>query len=351
MKENSYIIDKDYCMNSFLQFRFVHDKKYLYKKDLYQNYHDMPKKNYVIKNMEDMDKAITDYIQKNVDDKTVLMLSSGIDSAILASYLPKGTMTFALKCVASEPTTDETPFAKKIAEANGLKNEIIEGTWEDHEKYSDEILEHKRAPFHSIEIQIYKAALRAKELGYNKLLFGEAADLIFGGLDKLLSKDWSFDEFVERFNKLPTKKVLKNYKPVMSPYELCRTTSGIDVYKFFLESIYPASINSYYSSCLAAGVEFISPYMEMELGIPLDLERIRSGDTKYIVRELYSKIYPQMELNKKIPMPRPMGIWLQEWKGPERKEFLPNCIDYLDGDQLWLIYILEKFLNKYEVGE
>lgn len=47
-------------------------------------------------------------------------------------------------------------------------------------------------------------------------------------------------------------------------------------------------------------------------------------------------------------MPRPMDEWLKGWKGPVRKEFLPNCVSSLKPDEKWLVYALEMFLNMIE---
>ena len=44
-------------------------------------------------------------------------------------------------------------------------------------------------------------------------------------------------------------------------------------------------------------------------------------------------------------MPRPMDEWFKDWKGPERSEFWPNCVNNLTGDQKYYIWALEKFLN------
>lgn len=344
-----YNVDKNYCMNSFLQFRFVFDRDKVFKENLIPNRVDRLEKKCKIKNLEDIEKRIADYVKENVDDKTALMLSSGIDSAIIARFLPKGTMTFTLKCVADEPTIDETERAKLIADMNGLRNEVVEVYWSDYEKYIPVLLDYKRAPFHSIEVQIYKAALRAKELGYEKLIFGESADIIFGGLDGLLSKDWSFDEFVNRYNYVPVDKVLKNPNCILEPYKDSVYNGNIDAYRFINKYFFEEAINSYVDSCSCAGIQFLSPFSEVELDFPLDLNRIRNGEGKYLLRELFNKLYPDLDITKKIPMPRPIGLWLKEWDGPKRNEFIENCHENIKDDQKWLVYILEYFLNYFGV--
>ena len=233
---------------------------------------------------------------------------------------------------------------------NGLDHEVIDVSWDDYENYSNVLLEHKKAPFHSIEVQIYKAAKYAKKLGYNKLLFGESADSVFGGLDGLLSKDWKFDEFVKRFSFTPLEKVLVKPNYILEPFETCRISkNNIDAHKFISSVFFVESVNSYYNACDTCGVEFLSPYAVMTMGIPLDLEKVRNGNSKYLVRELFKEKYPKLEMNKKTPMPRPMELWLKEWKGPNRKEFKIDNFNELTVDQKWLVYILEKFLNYFEI--
>ena len=40
-----------------------------------------------------------------------------------------------------------------------------------------------------------------------------------------------------------------------------------------------------------------------------------------------------------------MNEWLKDWKGPKRQEFWENCVEGLTGDQKWLLWSLETFLN------
>ena len=81
---------------------------------------------------------------------------------------------------------------------------------------------------------------------------------------------------------------------------------------------------------------------------PLDLNRIRNGEPKYLIKELFKKRYPHIPVPDKIPMPRAMDQWLKDWDGPTRKEFLPNCVKDLTGDQKWMVYCLEKYLDIFD---
>lgn len=44
--------------------------------------------------------------------------------------------------------------------------------------------------------------------GAQLMIVGESADLIFGGMDKLISPEWTFDEFVKRYTLLDPEAVL-----------------------------------------------------------------------------------------------------------------------------------------------
>lgn len=338
------IVDKEYCMSSFLMFRCIADKNKQFASGETRKQLNIPKNRYMIKSSNDIDNTIKEILKNNIDDKTGIMLSGGIDSAILATYVPEGTKAYTLKCIA-DGAVDETIRAKEFSDKCKLDHKIVEIYWEDYINLTPEIVNHKKAPVHSIEIQIYKAALQAKKDGINKLIFGESADAIFGGQDGLMSKDWTFDDFVKRYTYVMPNKVLKDPILITEPYERYRKGKYIDFYAFVSEFFYTESISSYLNVCSLAGVEFIAPFTNMKLDIPLDLKRIRSGDSKYLVRELFEKLYPGHEMGKKTPMPRPMGQWLANWDGPQRDEFIPGCIKNLDGDQKWLVYVLEWFLN------
>lgn len=341
--------NKIYAMSSFLMYRTVVDKKKRFRDDIKISHFDRNSISRIsVENSNDLDAAIGTYLEEKVDAYTGLMLSGGIDSAILATYMPKGSKSFTLKAIA-ENAIDETERAKKYAEFNKLENEIVEIKWEDYEKFAPLLMKNKGAPIHSIEVQIYKAALQAKDQGITKLVFGESADALYGGLDGLLSKPRTLTEMLSRYTYVLPNEVLNEYEIILEPYENYLKDNYIDVHKFISEFFFEESVASYTNACNLAGIEFIAPYVKTELKGELDLERIRNGESKYIIRELFQKKYPNFPVVKKIPMPRPMREWLKDWSGPERYEF--KDIDYSEfkPDQKWLIYSLEKFLDVFDI--
>ena len=84
--------------------------------------------------------------------------------------------------------------------------------------------------------------------------------------------------------------------------------------------------------------------------VPLDYARVRGGESKYLVREVFKSLYPDFVAPPKLPMPRATNEWFKDWKGPVRPEFLPHCTDNMTGDQKWLVYCLDMFLNLLDSG-
>lgn len=347
-----YRVDKNYCMSHYLAFRFIKDENINFFKGLKHKVF-KPKIDGVVSvdNIQDMDKIIKDKINSFfIPNKTAIFLSGGIDSAILASHLPKGTAAYTFKCVA-EGAIDETSQAKKYCDLYELNHKIIEMYWDDFENLTPEILKYNGVPFHSIEVQLVKAAKQMKLDGIERVIIGESADLIFGGMDQLISKDWGFDEFYARYNFTEPSSVLKEYVDVHDFYENYRLHGNkIDFLRFMDEVFSIESSTSYMHAFNKEGIQYLDPYSYMKMAKPLDLYRIRNGEPKYMVRELFKYRYPSLDIPSKIPMPRAMNQWMKNYK-PSRDEFLEGCEQGLSGDQKWQLYCLERFLNIYDNGE
>lgn len=296
-------------------------------------------------NSSELEEHLKQRVQ-NIPGKAALALSGGIDSAILAKFMPKGSVAYTFKCVVpGVQVTDESPAAARYAQECGLQHKIVEIYWEDFENYADKLMLQKGAPIHSIEVQIYKAALQAKKDGFDTLIFGEAADAVYGGLSGLLSQSWRIGEFIQRYSFLLPYMVLKNPELPTEPYKQWEKDGFIDPHQFISNVFIQESVASYLNAAKLAGVELILPYPETYLAGNIDYSRIRAGENKYLVREVFKRLYPDFVIPPKTPMPRPMNEWLKDWEGPKREEFWPHCTEKLTGDQKWLVWALEKYLN------
>lgn len=341
------IVDKNYCMNSYLMYRTIADHNKTFRSDIEPNFYVPELDRIGVHTSIELEEALRIQVENACKDGNVaLALSGGIDSAILAKFMPKGSKAYTFRCIApGQDVINEVPQAAKYAKECGLIHEVIEMYWEDFEKYSPVLMKHKGAPIHSIEVQIYKVAMKAKAEGITKLIFGEAADCLFGGLSNLLSRDYTFDEFVKRYQFVSPSEVLKNPQTIVGPVERHKKNGFVDPHEFLSNEFYIESMGSYHNAMTTAQVDLIAPYANCFLDVPIDYSRVRNGENKYLVREVFSKLYPGFVIPPKTPMPRPMNEWFKDWEGPSREEFIPHCTDSMSGDQKWLVWCLEQYLN------
>lgn len=342
--------DIAYCASSYLMFRYIFNKEKCFADNRFPTIVDIDFDR--IKVVDSV--GLIDVIRRKVEDatadgKAALALSGGMDSAILASFMPKGSKAYTFRCVVpGQKVIDESESAARWAQVCGLNHEIIDITWDMIVEATDELMDHKNAPIHSIEAQIYIAAKMAKASGFEKLIFGENADIIYGGMDGLLKKDWLYREFVDRYTYVKPFEVLKDFKMIMEPFMEFEKEGHIDGHDFINKYFRQEALGTYTNACETAGITFVGPYSETLMAVPIDYKRIRSGESKYIIREAFHKLYPDIDIPPKIPMPRPMDEWFAEWEGPVRKEFISHCTDGMSGNQKWMVWALERFLTNME---
>lgn len=344
--------DKVYCMSSYLMLRTIYNHNIRFRDDITPSFFEENSDRNIVNNSSDLEKVL----KKSVADacrnkKAAICLSGGIDSAILARFMPKGSLAYTFKCVVPGiEVTDETKQASAYAKECGLIHKVVEVYWSDFEKYSSLLMKNKGAPLHSIEIQIYKAALQAIKDGVDILVFGESADVNFGGQDGLFAKDWTTDEYLERYAYLMPDRVLKKYVIIREPFEKYSKEGMMNVHEFNRHVYYVESVGSYMNACKSAGIELCLPFSKTYLGVPLDVDRIRNGQNKYIVRELFNKLYPSYIVPKKIPMPRPMNEWMKDYSGPLSSYFRDDLdVTAFTGDQKWQLWCLDKFIKDFNL--
>lgn len=343
------MVNKDYCLSQFLAFRYVFNHEMDFAEGLNrQKYVRIPNSaKTLVANAEETDLAIKNVFRLIQNEKLGMLLSGGMDSAVLASYMPEGSDAYTFRFLGGEFQKDELERAKQFADLYKLNLHYIEIDWDIVEKSLPAVMKHKGAPVHSIEPQIYYAAQQAKKDGITMIVIGDGADYVFGGMDGLLSKDWSFDQYVKRSIYIDPKDVLVNpvdITDVFEPYRIGK--SSIDYIRFYDEPVTDESYASYENAFESAEMPFIDPYDHLKLSCPLDLGRIRNGESKYIIRELFKMKYPHLEVPQKNPMPRSVDKYFANWEGPKRPEFRKDIdMSKLTGNQKWLLWVAEQFLN------
>ena len=345
--------DKDFCLSSYISFRYIwKEGKDFYNGLRHENFQPVAENNKVyVKTAED----IYNDIRKQFDqlyakyENIGILLSGGMDSANLAHFLKPGSHAYTF-------TSDTGVFNADVERASyycrkfNLQHHLINISFEDYKHYTPIVMAAKGAPVHSIEPQIFKAAIMAQNDGVELLIVGESADLIFGGMDQLISRDWNFGDFAKRYTFLEPSKVLTTPVDMSELYETYRLPEGkIDYMKFMDEVFSIESSSSYMNAFAAARMPYYDPYARMMMSEPLDMHRVRNGEPKYLVRELFSMIYPELEIPFKIPMPRPVDAIFKEWSGPARAEFRKDIdMNTLTGNQKWQLWCAELFLDIFE---
>ena len=271
-----------------------------------------------------------------------------MDSAIVASYMPCGD-AYTFRFLGGKFQEEELHRAEYYAKQCGLNLHYVDISWDTVEKYVDSVMKAKGAPVHSIEPQILQAALQAKNDGVEVMLIGDGSDYIFGGMDGLLSRDWSFDEFVERYMFCNPSEVLNDSIDMRYLFERYRNGERIEFLKFMDDIATDESYGSYSNAFDVAGMIYIDPYDNLKMAEPLDLYRVRNGESKYLIRELMHKRYSDIPVPNKVPMPRPVDFYFKDWEGPKRPEFKRNLdMSNFTGNQKWQLWCLERFLNMHE---
>lgn len=346
------MVDKSYCMSSFLSLRYVEDDEKQFCEGLHhQVYKQQPLDRKVfVSDAHDVDIALRNVFRRVVNEKLGLLLSGGMDSSILASYMPEGADAYSFRFLGGQFQSDELERAEYYAKYYHLNLHYVEIDWNTVDQNVDKVMAHKGAPVHSIEPQLYAVAMQAKEDGITMLVIGDAADYVFGGMDGLLSKNWSYDQYVKRSIYVDPAEVLKEPFDMNYLFERYRLgKSSIDYLRFYDEVVTDESYASYENAFRTAEIDFIDPYELIKMAKPLDLGRIRNGDTKYLIRDLFRMKYPETAVPLKQPMPRPVDAYFANWEGPKRPEFRDDIeITKYSGNQKWLLYCLERFLNNYD---
>lgn len=342
-------VDKNYCMSSYMAFRYIEDRNIDFKEGMTHE-HIVPladSERVLVKTSDDIDRNIAEQMKQFEGKKKGILLSGGMDSAVVASYL-SGSDAYTFRFLGGEYKSEELARAEYYAKYYGLNLHYVDITWDTVEAHLDACMKAKGAPVHSIEPQILQGALQAKNDGVEIMFVGESSDLIFGGMDGLLAKDWTFDEFVERYTFTNPADVLVEPVDMKYLFERYRQGDNIDFLTFMDDVFSIESSSSYLNAFKVAGMPYYDPYAKLKMADELDLNRVRNGEPKYLIRELMAKKYPEIPVPFKTPMPRPVDAYFADWKGPTRPEFKKGLdMSKFSGNQKWQMYCLERFLNMY----
>ena len=332
------------AMSSFLTFRYLVREDMQWKAGWRPDPYRLDAALQPVLTASDIDNYMVDFFARCKAKNMGLLLSGGMDSAVVASYLPKSTRCYTIKYEMTN-AMDESAQALEYATHWGLSCSVVNVGWRDVLKYQEVLMRHQKFPLHPAQIAVYKACLQAKADGMDGIVTGNGADCTFGGFYKLLGRDWTLDEFMRRFTFVDPALALGKSVTFRDVYEQFWDGRRFETLKF-LKRIHSTGLSLAFGKTMeCAGVNPIEPFEYLVFDGELNLDRIRGGEEKYLIRELFAKKYGEHAIPRKSPFGRPVDAWLRDWEGPARVEFKRNCAAGLTGDQKWLLYTLEQFLN------
>ena len=151
-------------------------------------------------------KEVAEYM-KDVPRPFALMLSGGVDSALLA-YLTKPDLLITCRFTMSK--YDEFYYAQKVAKHLKIPQEvIIADRYKFRTRLKDAVRMHKPTTHFSL-VPLYLIFERAKKLGFNHILSAEGPDEYLGGYTS-----YSFITQEESWYDQPE---MKNYHPTLDRY-------------------------------------------------------------------------------------------------------------------------------------
>lgn len=145
------MIDKEYCMSSYMAFRYIEDEEKDFREGMHHQNIRLPalENKIPVRTAEDIDTAIEDQIGKLRGKKLGIMLSGGMDSGSLAAYM-EGCDAYTFRFFGGSFQAAELRRAEMFAKFYGLKLHYVDVDWNTAENYTDAVMEAKAAPVHSI---------------------------------------------------------------------------------------------------------------------------------------------------------------------------------------------------------
>lgn len=268
-----------------------------------------------------------------------MLLSSGMDSAVLVPYMPPGSIAYTL--FHPRLKTNELDAAKYYCKKFGMEHRAIPIDPSQYIEVIEPLLRRKRMPLSPAEPQFYIAAMIAARDGFRGVVTGGGADTKLGGFPAL-RKNIPVKRYVDKLQRtyLHPGRILK--EGVSVDYlmeEYChggtKPTPLVDSRRFLAEV--GVERFAFDNAIQAAGIDHIAPFNVF--GIDFD-EEINKIQSKYPIQEMYNAIYGCNPPDKK-GFQKPAFL-LKDYS-PQSDIFADFDIDDLKYHQKFLVYCLERY--------
>lgn len=264
-----------------------------------------------------------------------LLLSSGMDSAILAPYMPKGSVAYTI--YHEELEKNELDVARFYCEKFGLVHRPIRVLARDYFEVIGPLMATKKMPLSPAEPILHLAARVAKRDGHAEVVTGGGADTRCGGFRKL-RKNVRPEKFaaVLRDAYLKPWRVLKASASVDHVFERFTGPEGVVDARAFLRHI-GVELFAFDNAINSAGVRHVAPFVTCV--VDFDETRNRKQE-KYVIAEAYREIYG-CDAPKKWGLQKPTYL-LKDYR-PTHPFFQAQATEGLDYPRKFLVYCLEQF--------
>jgi asparagine synthase (glutamine-hydrolysing) len=243
-----------------------------------------------------------DEIEKRLEGKEYpIFLSGGVDSSLLAA-IRKPSVAYVGYFDNFNFKHNEHLWAIRVANLLGIE---IKGIVIKRDRYLstvEHLIRHKGDGLHPTEPCFYLMAQQAKRDGFDTILSGEGADGLFGGYTDLLMHE---DVYMRDKETFLNRYALAN-KDVDIPFKKWKKWG---MYRFLLEFHTPGLIDRAVSSCSAAGVDVVFPYLENDLPQLMWEAPMGQKIGKPLLKEIALDYLPKdIIYRKKIGFPTPWDV-------------------------------------------
>lgn len=270
--------------------------------------------------------------------KPGILLSAGMDSLSIAKLLPKGTKAYFVH-YPNEPTCETPDMVQEWCKQLDVDLTLIPVTRKDYQQLVPSLIQLKNGPLHPAEVGVHMACRQAVVDGVDGLFTGFGCDIEFGGLDAVLSNDFQTkEEFFDWWCYVKPDKILSNPTDVIGHLEQFETKQGMDVMKFLKHNYGGMTNQSFFHHPVALGLgQFLCPWGKLKMDGTLDMERIRSGNSKYIVRKVFRDLFGCTP-PEKIAFTRPdYSIRPEKWPTNFNQDIV---WEDLSKQEKWMVYQL-----------
>lgn len=296
-----------------------------------------------------LNRAVKDQLTLS-DVPVAAICSGGVDSALITAIASKYIKNLELFTVKVPGKTDESKYAKMVADRYNLKLHTYVMTKKDFFKDYKHLLYMNDAPFHfPNSVGIYKIIQLAKQKGFKVILSGEGADELFGGYIKhklfydRTKKDnnnmlWEMNKFDAtrycntkkplNFGKigliLKINRLLEKFK--LTEFERQNQINIIKDLEYYIKPILQRVDRMGMANSVEGRVPLLdNRIIEFAINLPLKY-KINKGETKYLLKKVAERYLPkELIYRRKCGFPLPVEQWMGLVKGEEwmvKEDFL-----------------------------